>query len=84
MYIVAEAEGRDRNALDFDSDEKQRIEEANQGFLRLRKELHDREAQFAERDVREAAQSARLLREVIEPHPADWEQVTRTRSPCWI
>lgn len=81
---MAEAEGRDRNALDFDSYEKQRIEEAKQGFLRLRKELHDREAQFAERDVREAAQSARLLREVIEPHPADWEQVTRTRSPCWI
>jgi hypothetical protein len=60
--------------LDFDSDEKQRIERANQIFLRLRKELHDREAQFAERDVEEAAQSARWLREIVEQHPTDWEQ----------
>ena len=60
--------------LDFDSDEKQRIERANQVFLRLRKELHDREAQFAERDVEEAAQGAQWLREVVEQHPTDWEQ----------
>ena len=60
--------------LDFDPDEKQRIERANQIFLRLRKELHDREVQFAERDVREAAQSARWLREIVEQHPTDWER----------
>ncbi len=60
--------------LDFDPDEKQRIERANQVFLRLRKELHDREGQFAERDVAEAAQSARWLREIVEQHPTDWEQ----------
>jgi hypothetical protein len=60
--------------LNFDSDEKERMERANQIFLRLRKELHDREAQFAERDVEEAAQSARWLREIIEQHPTDWEQ----------
>src|SRR5215210_3196691 len=60
--------------LDFDSDEKQRIERANQIFLRLRKELHDREAQFAKRDVRDAAQSARWLRKIVEQHPTDWEQ----------
>jgi phage repressor protein C with HTH and peptisase S24 domain len=60
--------------LDFNSDEKQRIERANQIFLRLRKELHDREAQFAERDLREAAQSARWLSEIVEQHPTDWEQ----------
>jgi hypothetical protein len=71
---VGEAEGRGRNVPDFDSDEKQRLERANQVFLRLRKELHDREAQFAERDVAEAAQSARWLREIVEQHPTDWEQ----------
>ena len=60
--------------LDFDSDEKRQIERANQVFLRLRKELHDREAQFAEKDVGEAAQSAWWLREIIERHPGDWEQ----------
>jgi hypothetical protein len=60
--------------LDFDSDEKQRLERANQVLLRLRKELHDREAQFAERDVEEAAQSARWMREIVEQHPTDWEQ----------
>jgi hypothetical protein len=60
--------------LDFDSDEKQQIERANQVFLRLRKEVHDREEQFAEKDVEEAAQSARWLREIIERYPGDWKQ----------
>lgn len=60
--------------LDFDSDEKQQIERANQIFLRLRKELNDREAQFAEKDVREAAQSAQWLREIIDQRPGDWEK----------
>jgi hypothetical protein len=60
--------------LDFDPDEEQRIERANQIFLRLRKDLNDREAQFAEKDVKEAAQSAQWLREIIEQHPGDWEQ----------
>ena len=53
--------------------EKQRIQRSNQIFLRLRKELHDRDAQFAEKDVREAAQSARWLREITEQYAGDWE-----------
>jgi predicted DNA-binding protein len=61
--------------LDLDSAEKQRIQRANQMCLRLKKELHDRGAQFTEKDVREAAQSARWLREIIERYPGDWEQV---------
>ena len=73
--MVGQAEGSGRNVPDFDSDEEQRIERANQIFLRLRKELNDREAQFAERDVREAAEGARWLREIVERHPDDdWEQ----------
>jgi uncharacterized protein YukE len=71
---VGQTEDRDHNVPDFDPDEKQRIERANQIFLRLRKELHDREAQFAEKDVREAAQSAQWLREIVERHPDVWEQ----------
>lgn len=59
---------------DLDLAEKQRIQRSNQIFLRLRKELHDRDAQFAEKDVREAAQSARWLRKIIEQHASDWEQ----------
>jgi hypothetical protein len=58
----------------LDSAEKQRIQRSNQIFLRLRKELHDRDAQFAEKDVREAAQSARSLREITEQYAGDWEQ----------
>src|SRR5215207_3916201 len=60
------------SSLDFA--EKQQIQRANQIFLRLRKELHDRDAQFAKKDVREAAQSARWLREIIEQHADEWEQ----------
>lgn len=60
--------------LDFDSGEKQQIEWANQILLRLRKELHDQEWQFSERDVEEAAQSARWLREIFEQHSGGWEQ----------
>ncbi|MCA1728031.1 MAG: hypothetical protein LC751_01050 [Actinobacteria bacterium] len=59
---------------DLDLTEKQRIQRSNQIFLRLRKELHDRDAQFAEKDVREASQSARWLREIAEQHEGDWEQ----------
>lgn len=58
----------------LDSAEKQRIQRSNQIFLRLRKELHDRDAQFAEKDVREAAQSARRLREIAEQYAGDLEQ----------
>ena len=72
--MVGQAEGGDRGIPDFDSAEKQQIQRANQIFLRLRKDLHDREAQFAEGDVREAAQSAWWLREIIERRPGDWEQ----------
>jgi hypothetical protein len=71
---VNQAKGRDRNGPDFGTDEKQKIERANQIFLRLRKELHDRDEQFARKDVEEAAQSARWLREIIEQHPDGWEQ----------
>ena len=71
---MGRAEGGGSKVLNFDPDEEQRIQRANQTFLRLRKELHDRGSQFAERDVREAAQSARWLREIIERHPGDWEQ----------
>ena len=58
----------------LDSAEKQRIQRSNQIFLRLRKELHDRDAQFAEKDVREAVQSARWLREITEQYAGDLEQ----------
>ena len=58
----------------LDSDERQRIQRSNQIFLRLRKELHDRDAQFAEKDVREAVQSARWLREIAEQYAGDLEQ----------
>ena len=58
----------------LESAERQRIQQANQVFLRLKKQLHDREEQFAERDVREAAQGARWLREIIEQHPDALEQ----------
>ena len=71
---MGQTENKDHNVPDFDPDEKQRIERANQIFLRLRKELHDREAQLAGKDVREAAQSAQWLREVVERHPSVWEQ----------
>jgi hypothetical protein len=50
----------------LDSDERQQIQRANQIFLRLKNLLHDREGQMAERDLREAAQGARWLREVVQ------------------
>jgi predicted DNA-binding protein len=71
---MGQAEDKDHNAPGFDPAEKQKIQRANQIFLRLRKELHDREMRFSERDVREAAQGARWLREIIERYPGDWEQ----------
>jgi hypothetical protein len=52
----------------FDSAERQRIQRANQIFLRLRKKLHDWDERFDERDFREATQGARWLREVVERH----------------
>ncbi len=66
---------------DFDSDEKQQIQRANQILLRLRKDLHDQDAQFADKDTREAAQSARWLREIIERHQGDWEQAYEDALP---
>jgi hypothetical protein len=57
----------------LDSDERQQIQRANQIFLRLRKELHGREGQLAERDFREAAQGARWLREVVQRYSDDLE-----------
>jgi hypothetical protein len=59
---------------DFDSAEKQRIQRSNQIFLRLKKDLHDRGTKFAEKDVREAAQSDRWLSKIIEQHSGDWAQ----------
>jgi hypothetical protein len=62
---VAQEHGhRVQSSLDYD--EKQRIQRANQIFLRLRKKLHDRDEGFEERDVREATQGARWLREIVE------------------
>jgi hypothetical protein len=62
-----------RTRPSFDSAERQQIQRANQIFLRLKKLLHDRDEQFAERDVREAAQGARWLREVVERYSDDLE-----------
>lgn len=58
----------------LDSDERQQVQRANQIFLRLRKELHDREKQPAERDIRQAVQGAQWLREVVERHSNVLEQ----------
>ena len=66
---MRQTEGNDSGLPDYDPTEKQRIERANQVFLRLKKQLHDRDGQFAERDLREAAQSARWLREIVEQRP---------------
>lgn len=55
------------------SAERQHIQRANQIFLRLKKLLHDRDEQLAERDVREAAQGAQWLREVVERYSDDLE-----------
>ncbi len=62
-----------RTRPSFDSAERQQIQRANQIFLRLKKLLHDRDEQFAERDVREAVQGARWLREVLERYSDDLE-----------
>jgi hypothetical protein len=43
-------------------------------FSETKEELHDRDAQFAEKDVREAVQSARWMREITEQYAGDWEQ----------
>ena len=43
-----------RTRPELDPDERQRIQRANQIFLRLRKKLHDRDEEFEERDVMEA------------------------------
>ena len=57
----------------LDPEEKQRIQRANQIFLRLKMLLHDREGQLAERDFGEAAQGARWLREVVQRYSGDLE-----------
>ena len=72
--VTKRAEDKERNAPDLDPDEKQRVQRANQILLRLKKELHERETRFSERDVEEAAQSARWLRETLDRHPEGWEQ----------
>jgi hypothetical protein len=69
--VVQEDGHRVRPTLDYD--EKQRVQRANQIFLRLRKKLHDRDEGFEERDVREAAQGARWLREIVERYPGGLE-----------
>ncbi len=71
---MSQAEGGARSIPDFDPDEKQRIERANQIFLRLRKDLHDQDGECAKKDVEEAARSAGWLREIIELHPDEWER----------
>ncbi|MEC4630436.1 hypothetical protein VSS86_22165, partial [Bacillus safensis] len=50
------------------------VQRANQIFLLLRKEVHDREKEPAEKDIREAAQGAQWLREVVERHSDGLEQ----------
>lgn len=64
-----------RTRPSFDSDEKDRIQRSNQIFLRLRKELHDKERQPTERDIREAVKSAGWLREVVKRHSDGLERV---------
>ena len=68
---MRQAEGEDRGAADLDSNEKQQVELANQIFLRLRKQLHDRDEQLTERDLRDAAQGSRWLREIVEERRPD-------------
>jgi len=72
--VTRGAEGKDHNAPDLDPDEKQRVQRANQILLRLKEDLHEREANFSERDVGEAAQSARWLRGILGRHPDGWER----------
>ena len=72
--MTKRAEDKDRNAPDLEPDERQQVQRANQILLRLKKELHERETRFSERDVEEAAQSARWLRETLDRHPDGWEQ----------
>lgn len=69
-----QVEEEERGVTNLGSDDKQRIEQANQTFLRLKKQLHDREGQLAERDVEEAAQSARWLTEIVERHQDDLDR----------
>lgn len=59
---------------DLDSDERQRIQRANQIFLRLKTLLHDRDGELAERDVNEAAQGARWLGEIVERYSDNLEE----------
>lgn len=58
----------------FDSEEKQRIQRANQTFLRLKTLLHDQDGEIAERDVNEAAQGARWLGEIVERYSDNLEE----------
>jgi hypothetical protein len=70
--VVQEDGHRTRPTLD--PDERQRVQRANQIFLRLRKELSDREQRITEKDVRDAAQGALWLREVVDRCSDDLEQ----------
>lgn len=58
----------------FDFEERQRIQRANQIFLRLKTLLHDRDGELVERDVDEAARGARWLWEIVERYSDDLEE----------
>ena len=66
---MVQEDGHRRARPSLDSDERQRIQRANQIFLRLRRNLHDRDERVKERDIEEAVQGARWLREVVERYP---------------
>ena len=72
--VAKQSEDGSGKMLALDSTEKQRIERANQIFLRLKTEIHDRNAQPSERDVAEAARGAQWLREIIEQYLRDWNR----------
>lgn len=69
----AEGEGRDTPGLD--PTEKQQVERTNQIFLRLKKQMHDRDEQLTKRDLGEAAQGAQWLWEIITRRPDDLDGV---------
>ena len=71
---MRQTEYEDRAVPDLDSTEKQQVEWANQIFLRLKKQMHDRDEQLTERDLGEAAQGARWLREIIKRRPEDLDR----------
>ena len=58
----------------FDSEEKQRIQRANQIFLRLKTLLHDQDGELAERDINQAAQGTRWLGKIVERYSDNLEE----------